>query len=73
VQSAVSLTGITVILITFHWSVPEVLIGATLPGLLVRFRRRFAKKFSRGNAGEPPSNAKHLFLDLLRNEWVKWV
>ena len=42
VQSAVSLIAITVLLISFHWSVPAVLAGAIIPGLLVRFR--FAKK-----------------------------
>lgn len=42
VQSAVSLVAISVLLISFHWSVPVGLVGAILPGLLVRFH--FAKK-----------------------------
>ena len=42
VQSVTSLIAITVLLISFHWSVPAVLVAAILPGLLVRFR--FAKE-----------------------------
>ena len=38
VQSGVSIVAITVLLISFHWSVPLGLIVAILPGLLVRFR-----------------------------------
>jgi len=37
-QSGVSVVGITVLLVSFHWSVPLGMIAAILPGLLVRFR-----------------------------------
>ena len=41
-QSAISLTAMTGLLLSYHWSVPIFLLFAAIPGLLVRFR--FAEK-----------------------------
>ena len=38
IQSSVSMTGITILLVSFHWSVPFILLCAIAPGVLIKLK-----------------------------------
>jgi ATP-binding cassette subfamily B protein len=38
IQNSVSLIAITALLISFHWSVPIVLLGAVIPGVIIKIK-----------------------------------
>src|SRR5215475_14131413 len=62
-QSGVSVVAVGVLLLTFHWSVPAVLILAAVPDLLIRFR--FAKRLYIRSRRQTPSERQALYFDWL--------
>src|SRR5262249_42199214 len=62
-QSGISAIAVGVLLLTFHWSVPAVLILAAVPDLLIRFR--FAKRLYIRSRRQTPKERQALYFDWL--------
>ena len=70
-QSVISLVAIGGLLLTFHWSVPVLLVIAAIPGLLIRFR--FAEQLHIWARNRTPSERQALYFNeiLTENEHAK--
>src|SRR5262249_77796 len=62
-QSAISVVALGGLLLTFHWSVPAVLVIAAIPGLLIRFH--FAKALYLWSRRQTPAERRALYFNSL--------